>query len=252
MSRRRFRSDNSFVAIQCLLSVVFVSFTIDAFTQQTRYRILTDADSAEVWFDQIVSPKNAAIVNGPEYHIAFKGLKTHPFYQSPESERSFARYDNDVYENVDLLYDTYGDILVLKCLTPNGAFFIKLDEKLVQRFDLHGHHFKKFDEGINAGIGAYFDVLFEQKQFAVVAKRVKLQRIEGRTRDYFVDDVYYILNNGTWIRITGNGSFYRILKKDQRKELTIFMKSNHINVRKRNDEDLRKVGAFCYSLNEKK
>jgi len=252
MSPCRVRSSNPFTITRFVPSIILICVVRIASAQQSHYPILSNADSAEVWFDRIVSPEHAALVNGPAYSISFRGFKTHPFYQSPESDRSFVRYDNDLYRNVDLLYDSYGDILVLKCITASNVYFIKLDQKMVQRFDLHGHHFKKYDEGISAGIGAYFDILFEGTQFDVVVKRRKVERLDGSRSDYQEDDVYYIVNNGEWIRITGKGSFSKTLKKDQRKELSAFININNINVRKRKDEDLRKLGAFCYSLKERK
>lgn len=243
----------AFALVRLWITFVLVGFIIaTSSAQQRNYPILANVDSAGVWFDQIVDSRQAAIVNGPAYFISFKGLHTHPFYQTEEADRSFVKFDNDVYENVDLLYDTYGDILVLKFVTQNGALFVKLDENRVQSFDLHQHHFKRFEEGIKANVGTYFDVLFEQENFAVVARRIKIKRIEAGTADYVEDDVFYIFNNSKWIRIKGAGSFTKTLGKDRRKELTTFIRSNHINVRKRNDEDLKRVGAFCYSLKERK
>jgi len=247
----RVRSDNTLIT-RFLLPAVLACFTIAVSAQQSPFPVFAHVDSAEVWFDQIVGPENAAIVNGPEYYISFKGHKTHPFYQSPESDRSFVRYGNDLYKNIDLLYDTYLDLLILKCVTSNAVYYIKLDNNLVQSFDLHGHHFKKYNEGIIARIGTYFDVLFEENQFAILVKRSKLERLKGSTRYYFEDDVYYILNSGKWIRITGKDSFAKTLHKDQRRELDAFIKSNHINVRKLKNEDLKKLGTFCYSLKERK
>lgn len=252
MSPGRVRSDNTFVATRFLLSAILICYVLTASAQQNQYPILTTVDSAEVWFDQYVNLENTALVNGPVYNIPFKGYNSHPFYQSPESEHTFVRYNNDLYRNIDLLYDSYSDVLVYKCITDNNVFFIKLDQKFVQRFDLHNHHFKKFDEGIRAGLGPYFDVLFEENEFAVVAKRIKVERFDGSTRYYIEEDAHYILNNGKWFRITGTGSFSKQVKKDQRKELATFIRSNHVNVRKRKDEDLRKLGAFCYSLKERK
>jgi hypothetical protein len=252
MSSCRDLSDRAVVFSRLILSVVFVCLGIVTVAQQNRYPTLATADSAEVWFDKIVSQENGALVNGPAYHIPFKGFKSHPFYQSPESDRSFVRYDNDLYRNIDLLYDAYSDVLVYKCVTINNVFFIKLNNKLVDSFDLYHHHFKKYDEGIRTGIGSYFEVLFEKNQFAVLVKRRKVERIEGSRIDYVEDDVQFILSNGVWIRITGKSSFNKTLQKDQKKELAAFIKSNRINVRKRKDEDLRKLGAFCYSLKERR
>jgi hypothetical protein len=251
MSLCRGRSDSG-VTNLFAFSFILLCYSIVVSGQQSQYPILANVDSAEVWFDQIVNPQNAALVNGPVYSIPFKGYNSHPFYKSPESDRSFVHYDNDLYRNVDLLYDSYSDILVFKCATDNSVYFIKMDPLLVQNFDLHNHHFKKYNEGISAGLGPYFDVLFEEKQFAVVVKRLKAERFDGRTRYYEEDNVHYILNSGKWTRITGTGSFSKQLRKDQRKELATFIKSNHINVRKRRDEDLSKLGAFCYSLIIKK
>jgi hypothetical protein len=243
------RSESALVSTRNLLFVSIFCFTITASAQQ-RHLVLTNVDSATIWFDRIVTSQSAAIVNGPEYHISFKGLKTHPFYKSAEAQKSSATYENDIYENLDLLYDTYADILVLKTSASTGTFFVKLDKELVQTFELHHHHFKKFRGGPSSKEGAYYDVLFEEKHFAVLVRRIKLEQIEGRERDYVEEDVHYILNNGKWIRLTGKSSFSKTIQKDQRKALTAFIKSNGINLRRRRDEDLAKLGAFCYSLKE--
>lgn len=252
MSRCRVSFSNVTHVTRLTLLITLTFSSIFSSAQQGNYPVLANADSAEVWFDKIVNPVSAAIVNGPEYRVTFQGFKSHPFYQSSESDRTYLRYDNDVYRNIDLLYDSYADILVYKFITANKVLFIKLNNKFVQDFTLHNHYFKKFDEGIRAGIGAYFEVLFEKDQFAVVVKRRKLERLTGERSDYIEDDVHYILSSGKWTRITGSGSFSKTLPKDKRKELTAFIKSNRINVKKRKDDDLKKLGAFCYSLKERK
>jgi hypothetical protein len=252
MSLCRVSTGSKSIAVRFILSVVLTSWGLTASAQQAQYAAFTNVDSAEVWFDQIVSPVNASIVNGPEYRVTFQGFNSHPFFLSSESDRTYIRYNEDLFRNIDLLYDSYGDILVHKFVTANKVLFIKLDNKLVQDFSLHNHYFKKYDEGIRAGIGAYFDVLFEGTDFAVLVKRRKVERLEGNRSDYIEDDVYYILDSGKWIRITGNGSFSKTLDKSKRKDLAAFAKSNHINARKRKDDDLKKLGAFCYSLKTSK
>src|SRR6478736_3630250 len=137
----RVRSKTIFVPARYLLAIVLTWFITETSAQQNNYPALATADSAEVWFDQIVNPNSAAIINGSEYHLPFKGYRTHAFYMSAESQRSCVWYDDDLYKNLDLLYDTYGDILMLKWPTSRGTFFIKLDKNLVQGFDLHQHHF---------------------------------------------------------------------------------------------------------------
>jgi hypothetical protein len=252
MSSYRARLENLFASTRFLLFVSIVCWTVTASARQTQHPIFALEDSVNVWFDKIVSPENAPLVNGEEYHISFKGLTTHPFYRNAESNRASVRYNNDMYENINLLYDTYADILVLKTSTSTGTFFVELDKDLVQSFTIHNHHFKKIYGGPATKGNAYYDVLFEEKQFAVLVRRIKLGRTEGVKRDYFEDDVHFILDNGRWTRITGKRSFSKKLKKDQRKALTGFIKSNGINVRKRKDEDFKKLGAFCYSLKELK
>src|SRR5690349_16155814 len=106
------KSITSVTRLTLLIALTFSSVVSSC--QHGSYPVLTNVDSAEVWFDKIVNPISAAIVNGPEYRVTFQGLRSHPFYRSSESDRTYIRYDNDVYRNIDLLYDSYGDILVCK------------------------------------------------------------------------------------------------------------------------------------------
>src|SRR5689334_734443 len=92
-----------------LFSIMLVWLSLAASAQQGQHPAFENIDSVEVWFDRIVGPEGAAITSGPEYRISFKGLRTHPFFLSPESDRSFVLYDNDLYRRVDLLYDSYSD-----------------------------------------------------------------------------------------------------------------------------------------------
>src|SRR5688572_28539941 len=99
MSCCRVHSDR--ITSRFVLPFVLVCFGLPVSAQQSPYPVLPHVDSAEVWFDNIVNRENAAIVNGPAYIIPFRGYNSHPFYQSPESDRTFLRYDNDLYRNVD-------------------------------------------------------------------------------------------------------------------------------------------------------
>ena len=227
----------------------YFGFIFPGSAQQNLKDQLTSEKDVERWFENTINPQYSFIINGPEYHTSFKGLKSHPFYKTAECEISFVVYNANNYRNVNILYDTYKDILILRCILPTGFVFIELDEKYVEQFDLHNHHFKKFDTGIAAGIGTYFDVLFEAKQFSIVVKRHKIQRIDTGTKDYLEDDVYYILNAGRWQWITGKRSFENIFKEKHHKDkLDQFLTTNRINVRAKNEADLARTGEFCYKL----
>src|SRR6188768_2996576 len=105
--------------VRCMAMVTSTLSSTPLFAQENQLA----AESPDLWFDQIVTIENSALINGLEYTIPFKGFQTHPFYQSADGERTTITYDGDVYRNVTLLYDAYSDEVILKSITSGGAFF---------------------------------------------------------------------------------------------------------------------------------
>jgi len=85
--------------------------------------------------------------------------------------------DGQTYNNIHIMYDMFGDVLVLRFRDKRGLFaLIQLDKKRVESFTLYQHRFRKMTNPISpeASIAhGYYDVLFDGKRITLVAKRRK-------------------------------------------------------------------------------
>ncbi len=209
-------------------------------------------EQKEVWYDQIVPIQNSNLINGPEYFIAFNARKSNPFFGSLEQFNSQLWYNQQLYNNVNLLYDIYTDKLILRQRDKKGLFvMIELDQNKVESFTLYLHHFEKMKnpkspEG-HADNG-YYDLLYAGKNLMLVAKRDKFQQTEGSNIEYKLDDSFYMIKDNHWALIKGLHDITKLINNE--KEIQAFIKSKKINVRKRNESDLKALADFCDTLAE--
>ncbi|CAN5470145.1 hypothetical protein BH10BAC4_BH10BAC4_25950 [soil metagenome] len=205
----------------------------------------------ELWFDKIVSRENTSLINGPEYFIPFQGATTHPFFGSRELTNEEVRYDAQLYENVFLLYDIYSDVLVLRIRDHSGLFaLVHVDKAKVESFTLYQHRFRKMmDPKSTSGETTYsfYNVLAEGKNIMLVARRTKTRQVLAQQTEYEIDDKYYFVRDGKWSLLSGTKSYYELMEAEE-SQITGFIKSQHIKVRKRDEKDLIAIAVFCNSL----
>ncbi len=208
-------------------------------------------NNKESWFDKIVSRQNTSIINGPEYFMPFKGFSTTPFFGSMELANERVAYENQVYENVPLLYDIYDDVLVLRIRDKNGMFaMVSVDKSKVEGFTLYHHRFRKLTgpkPGSPVPVSQYFDVLYEGRNLMLVAKRSKSRHVSGYVTEYEPEEKYYFVKQGQWSQLSGVKSFYRLME-DKKDQINNFIESEKIRIKKKEEKDLIAIAAFCNSL----
>jgi hypothetical protein len=166
-------------------------------------------------FDSAVT-NQIALVNGPEYFVAFGGGTTHPFFGSLKLERSEILFDQQWYGNVFLLLDTFTGKVVLRYQDQSGTFtMIELDQQKVWQFTLYGHQFRKLKR-LGNDKEQFFDVLFEGLQIKLVALRQKIENKSGTRVEYKTDDSYFLINNNEWITVSNQKSILNLVKDKER------------------------------------
>jgi hypothetical protein len=208
-------------------------------------------EQKELWFDQIVSTQNTELINGPEYFISFGGGTSQPFFGSLELKDSQLWFDQQFYPKVNLLYDIYADLLILRHRDKNGLFsMIRLDQSKVEGFTLNSHLFRTMKNLRSRGEFAdngYYDVLYEGKSLKLVAKHSKAESREGTKIEYKVNDRYYFIQHNKWIPISGTPSIFDLMKS-KKNEIKSFIKSKKFKVRKMKESELKEIAAFCENL----
>jgi hypothetical protein len=234
-----------------LIPLLGLSCLQSAFAQQLAVDEPLAYNNKETWFDKIVSRQNTSLINGQEYFMPFKGFSTTPFFGSMELANEKVWYENQLYEDVPLLYDIYGDVLVLRIRDKNGLFaMVSVDKSKVEGFTLYHHRFRKYKDPRSAGnvpSYQYYDVLFEGRNLTLVAKRTKSRQVSGYVTEYEQEDKYYFIKGAQWIQLTSAKSFSALMES-KKSEIDNFIKSKQIKVRKKEEKDLIAIAAFCNSL----
>jgi hypothetical protein len=194
----------------------------------------------ESWFDRSIGIENSGIINGPEYRMTMLGTSSNPFFESGET-RGRISYDHQWYD-VPILYDVYKDELVVKHLSASGrGWFINLEKTRVQSFMIGDRLFMNFSRG-------FHEVIFDTPGFQVVAKRAKVSMTRGRTFNYVVNDEYFIVESGRWRPLRGKGGFLKMVDKEERRAVKLFIRQNNIRVRKFRSKELANVASFVNTI----
>jgi hypothetical protein len=225
--------------ILVLCFITLVSFWKEVYCQPNDSTIL----STLTWFDQTIGIENSGVVNGAEYKIARLGGSSTPFFESGESNGTVV-YNNQRY-NAVLLYDIFQDALVLKHFSKSGrVWLVELHKEMVEEFIISNRTFRKFDRG-------YHELLFEGRDFSVVARRSKAEKVQNGIFNYYETDQFFIVEHGNWKPLTGKSRFEKMLKKADKPKLNSFLHEHHIKINKFRKEDLVQVAKFIESLRYK-
>ena len=157
-------------------------------------------------------------------------------------------YDNMVFKNVPMLYDIYGDQLVI--LLFNHFTKITLIKDKTSSFDFLDHHFIRIDTvtflnnpAIKPG---YYDELYYGK-LQILAKYSKnIQTYTGglTLETYFnAEKSYFVRKNNLYYGFSGEGDLLDILK-DKKKELKKYIRENQIKYRRNPEEAMVKIASY--------
>ena len=233
------------------LPILGLLFYHTAFCQQKATDTPFSYNDKESWFDKKVGLEHTPLLNGREYSIAFRGATTHPFFGTRDLTDEQIVCRGRMYANIQLLYDTYGDILVLRHRDSRGLYaLIELDKKYVDRFTLQGHQFRKMknEKSTEASLAdGYFEVLFDGDYVKLVAKHQKGSYVNASRRDYIASIRYFFVKGQQWSEVRSNASVYNLLPGSKR-QIAAFIKRNKFRVGRRDEKELSSVAGYCDNL----
>jgi len=193
--------------------------------------------------------KHYKIYTGKYYSDSYIGIKDHPFYNENTWEIGTIAYDNEEYDSIEIKYDIYKDLLLVKHVDDNGYLkIIQLYTAKVDNFQISGHHFMQFKEdSLPNNINGFYDILYSGAKASVLAKRIKeIDRSTTSTsleKKFVIKDKLYIRIEEDFHEIKKRKSMFEVFS-DHKSELKAYLKLN--KSRFRNDHERELVEAVEY------
>lgn len=173
--------------------------------------------------------------------------KAQPYYISDQFVDADLYYNNRVYKNVRMRYDTYkGNFLIL---TPQNNSVI-LDLRKIEKVNIYGKDIIKLTPPQESGLKADFYIHHvDGKNLKIISREKSNSRILPTKIDYTFDKSsrYYAIYNNKYYSFKNKKSFTRLFPQFK-KEINKFIKSNQINFSENREQSMTQVGTFCDEL----
>ncbi|HEY2584121.1 MAG TPA: hypothetical protein VGI43_20100 [Mucilaginibacter sp.] len=190
------------------------------------------------------------LYNGPEYYFYDPHIKGNAYFLDANGfTAGSVYYDGVQYNGVPMLYDVYGEKIVV-LLYNHFSKFSLLNER-VKSFNFLQHQFINITPdslGDNRVITpGFYDVLYNGKSQVLVKRSKDIQTTTGGSsgsENYFnLITRYYLKKNNTYYSITSQGTLLDAFK-DRKKEVQKYIKDNQIKFRKGPEEAMVKIASY--------
>lgn len=138
------------------------------------------------WFDSLIGTENVGVYTGIEYVENHKSVNEfHKFFESKDFIKGSIVFEGQPYYNVDIKYDLYNDLVLVKPPNRSSLFMISLDKNKIDEFNINKHQFVKVKDTLNNSIivTRFCEILLQNDDFTLLKSHRKKvnQRIDGRT-----------------------------------------------------------------------
>jgi hypothetical protein len=193
--------------------------------------------------------KESPLFNGEEYYPTDPIIKGNAFFLEINSfTNGSVVYCGITFRNVPLMYDVFGDQLVVLLYNKFSEYTLIKDK--VSSFDLNGHHIINIDSlalPANAAIKAgFYDEVYKGKMQALVKRSKNIQTTSSTStlESYFNASIdYYLKKNNVYYTVNSKGELLDVLK-DRKKDIQQFIRTQQLNYRKDPVEALAKIAAY--------
>lgn len=193
--------------------------------------------------------KHSNVFTGIFYNDSYVGIKDHPYYNENTWIMGNIGYDNQKYDSIQIKYDAYKDLLLVKYIDKLGYIRpVQLYTAKVDNFEIYGHHFFYLaGDSLPDYISGFFDMLHSGNYANVLAKRRKeinqtntLTSLESR---FVSKDRLYVQIGQSFYEIKKRKSILEVLS-DRKSEIKTFLKRN--KSRFKNDHEKELIEAVKY------
>lgn len=168
------------------------------------------------WFDSKIGIENTGIYNGIIYKEKFRTVNgNHKFYLTSQFINGNITYNGQPYFNVEMKYDIYEDILIIKLPDDSGYSIIQLLNDKIDGFSINNHKFlkisKKNEKFFNEAISGFYEISYQSKHLNLLKKHIKSRRerivgnfVYSQFKDeseyiIFFNDEYYKINSKRYL-----------------------------------------------------
>lgn len=197
------------------------------------------------------------LVNGKEYIPYYFRSKYKPLLYFDRRHKSSLTLNGRRYNNVLLEYETYKDELLysdsLK-LIDNKVFMISLNKDPVDGFTFYfgsdSLYFRYFSSETNLNFNlseGFYEIGYEGRTKFIIKHKSLLLVKEGNEEYVYSPTEYIMVKNG-YTKITGKKVFLSLFG-DNSGEIKKFIRTNKVNIRKANKNEIATVLKYYDSLN---
>jgi hypothetical protein len=198
---------------------------------------LTYAQSNEnkstfVLFDAVVGQHNLGINVGIKYSEKYKTFnRNHHFLFADKFQKGAVKYNNQMYYNVLMKYDTYEDNLILKINSKTEDFPIILNRELISFFKMNNKTFYNIKQG-------FYEILYQSNNIALIKKHFseknELKKNSLIYPNFTHEETLLILKNNEFISVRKKKYFHKIFPT-KKKLINVFYRMNTAMKKKNNE-----------------
>jgi hypothetical protein len=199
-----------------ILIICFSLFITTLFSQENKQEL--------VWFDSLINQKNLPINQGvifSEKHRTFN--KNHHFLFENTFFKGNLKYNNQMYYNVSMKYDTYNDNLILKINSITENFHVILNKELISSFQLNNKTF------YNINLSGFYEVIYKSESGTLVRKHFS-KRKAIKEEDFFYSDFTHeetvLLHKNNKFHVLKKKKHFHKIFPNKKKMITDFFKMN--------------------------
>ena len=194
---------------------------------------------------------NSHLYNGTEHRGYQPVNEEHPYFISDDWAVGSIVYDNELNENVPMMYDIRNDKVVIDHFSSRNK--IELVSKKISEFNMQGHTFvalmpdssKQIQEG-------FYDQLYKGK-IKVYARRTKQyqERIEANILipSFAEKNRYFLFKGGKYFVVNSKASVLDVLN-DKKKILKQYLGKSRIRYKKEKEKVLVMLAGYYDTLRD--
>ena len=237
------------IRIVYLIVCLIGTSATDLIAQYTTQGLDLDGDIS-TWYDQTVGIEHTKILEGSSYHLRGPHLEENEYYESGEWALGIVGFGGQEYRNLDLLYNSYKDELIIR--NPVIHFSIAqpllLNQQRIDYFQVYDRLFVQIREAPYPPRGAgFYERLYDGRSLSFFAKRIKNDYIESGKFLYKEEDRFYLLYDGQYTRYKSKRTIYRMFP-EQKAQLRSLGKKLDTRLSRGGENNLLQLLEFCDQL----
>ncbi|MEM6345308.1 MAG: hypothetical protein AAF927_15560 [Bacteroidota bacterium] len=193
--------------------------------------------------DQIILQQKLSqelLLNGKEYRHYYIKTKGNQYISDQAIVEGNLWYEGVYYENLQLNYDIYNNLLFIAFVSEAEKVYVILNEAKIQAFEMIGMRFINLQDSSILGLpGGIYEEFFRQGERLLLVKHRKVltkdvDTLEGTLQKFDRKTIYYLIEGGAIYQIRNKKDLINALGGDE--GLVRFLKEKKIKLRKSRDD----------------